>query len=172
MINYLNNLILRNGHLAQKQKTDKNFFCVLKEKFLPLLFLHPSTKMWESDRDEYYSYRISLENRALCELKDAFRVLKERLLNNHLLNSNTLIKQRICIIESILEFSGDEYVSNTDNELCSNCGAVRKKHNIYASPSYIYGLYTEICYLCDEIISLEQKDILDVLCKLNILINI
>ena len=155
----LSRVVLRNMRLARSQRTDWQFYQALVKKVLEPLVFHPLHAQWQREKEGYFSLRTALDNRARFELKEAFKILKERLVNAGLL-AHDAIKQHVCIAESVLEFRREERVDEADKAPCANCGALKERHRPYVLPSYLYGMYVELQSLCDGVMSLGREDLL------------
>lgn len=97
--------------LINSAKNDHDFCKILVTRLIPLMrILAPDLyNQWEQEKKACLSKQLELEAKALYEATEYFELLKQRLNNENLLHDQ-YIKQRICIIETMLSFG----VNNQD----------------------------------------------------------
>jgi hypothetical protein len=150
------------------KKKDYEACMVLVDKIIPLIrSIDPKiTKQWEEEARSYADKKNQRESNLLAVCKETFSQLKSRLEVAGLASEQS-IKQRLCIIDSILEFrpEDDRAVNIGSGKepkfICTECGLEKFLHRVYVLPSYAWGLEQEIKGLCNDVAALERYDLLE-----------
>jgi hypothetical protein len=146
--------------------TDHQYHAILVGKIIPLVRrlagnLH---QKWVDEKMNHQVDRDKLEKEADKEIKNCFYTIKQRLAEAQLLDSKAM-KQRICIIKTILE----SQLEPLTGLRCSKCDALREEHRVPVTPSYTHHTHDLVKSLCCDILNLGRHDLLIEFAKISFL---
>lgn len=160
-------LFFYSGFLNSR-RTALEYLTVLVAKVIPLFpFVSPvSETKWKQEREEYNKKIFYLESEASLQINKAYMFLRPQF-NEKKLLEDLDFKRRMCIFESMRDFcvKKEDAIPKKDEAgkdffVCKRCGADMAEHRVFVMPLCVFGLYWQMCVICEYLSKLGYSEML------------